>query len=58
MGFEAINLRRFILAKRAKKTPTTSVVGDFFIAAIGIRTNLNAARMSAAGEGSTERNLD
>ena len=42
----------------AKKSPTTSVVGDFFIAAIGIRTNLNAARMSAARDGLTERNLD
>jgi hypothetical protein len=33
-------------------------VSAFFIVGIGIRTHLNAARMSAARDGLTERNLD
>jgi len=33
-------------------------VAAFFAIRMGIRTDLNAARMSAAGEGLTERNID
>jgi hypothetical protein len=42
MGFEAINLRRFILAKRVIKNPTTSVVGFLILLMRGIRTDPNA----------------
>ena len=42
----------------AMKIPTTSVVGIFILLKWGIRTDLNAARASAAGDGSTEPNLE
>ena len=43
----------------AKKSPTAYAVGDFLVLdSEGIRTHLNAARMSAAGDGLTEPLLD
>ena len=42
----------------AKKADTRLGICFFYLWLWGIRTNLNAARMSAARDGSTERNLD
>ena len=49
-----INLKRNISTKLAIKNPTTDVVGFLILLMRGVRTHLNAVRMSAAGEGWTE----